>query len=87
MIKNEWQLKITKSRITEFESALNKLTEATAHSKSLRVKMQADALGSDIQTMRAEVAEYEKLKRGCWRALNSDHPCSLNFDQGRMPVF
>jgi DNA-binding Xre family transcriptional regulator len=71
MIRNEWQLKITKSRVAEFESALNKLTEATASSKALRVKMQADSLSSDIQKMRAEVAEYEKLKRGKVKVLTA----------------
>ena len=67
MIQNERQYLVTKTKIQDLEQALLTLEcdrELAADSHPRLIKMQKLALESQIQTMYAELSEYESLKNG-----------------------
>lgn len=64
MIKNERQLKITKKKLRNFESVLSNLKNDYIANKDLKLKMQIDALESDIYALRSEIKEFDNLKSG-----------------------
>jgi ribosome-binding protein aMBF1 (putative translation factor) len=63
MIKNERQYKITKSQIAKFEAALDELTARSGAKSRLR-KLEEDALRSQLDELRREVEQFEKLRSG-----------------------
>jgi len=69
MIKNERQLKITKKKLREFDVLVSDLKAESNGTKDLRLKMQIDALNSDISLMRQEVNDFEELKSGKVRTI------------------
>ena len=67
MITNERQLQITRARIDRFAAELGAMAGAEASAECenpLLRDIQRDALASELETMRREAAEYERLKAG-----------------------
>jgi hypothetical protein len=67
MIQNERQYRITKSKLKEFEAAVNELKELDqppTRNEQLRLKLHIDALSSQIEEFQEEIAEYETLQQG-----------------------
>ena len=65
MIRNERQYRITKSQIAKFEAALADVTERSNSGVSARLRnLEQDALGSQLEELREEAAEYERLRSG-----------------------
>src|ERR1035441_5187668 len=64
MIKNERQYRITKARLEEFELALAESSskKATKPEDKLWLKVQGDALTSQLEEFREELREYEELR-------------------------
>jgi len=72
MIRNERQLKITRKRIRDFQSALAPLKQSQASQPELKTRMQIDALETDLARLNLEVEEYEQLKAGAVQVLVAD---------------
>jgi ribosome-binding protein aMBF1 (putative translation factor) len=67
MIKNERQYRITRAQVERFEQALARLEQARPEESQVHPKLkkaQEDALCSQLDDLRAEVDEYERLKAG-----------------------
>ena len=67
MIQNERQYRITKSKLKEFEAAvneLNRLDQPPTRNEQLRLKLHIDALSSQIEEFQEEISEYETLQQG-----------------------
>ena len=67
MIKNERQYRITKAQAAKFEEALERFdTESSKDRKThpRLIEAQRDAMQSQLQTLRDELAEYEDLESG-----------------------
>ena len=62
MIKNERQYKITKSQIARFTEALERVEASQHESRSRLNRLEADALRSQLDELKAEVARYEELQ-------------------------
>jgi DNA-binding XRE family transcriptional regulator len=64
MIKNERQYRITKARVQDFERALAALSPktATAPEDILWLKVQTDAISSQLEDLRSGVKDYETLR-------------------------
>jgi DNA-binding XRE family transcriptional regulator len=75
MIKNERQLKITGKTLRKFESIFVQLTTQYQSSADLKLKMQIDALETDISKLKIEIKEFEDLKSGTVKTIlvNSFH--------------
>jgi ribosome-binding protein aMBF1 (putative translation factor) len=66
MIKNDREYRITKAQAKRFEDALEELSRRRRSRKSvhpLLVKAQRKAVESQLQSLRKELAEYDKLRR------------------------
>lgn len=66
MIRNARQYRITKAQAEKFERALDEFDmdpapHARVHPRL--IKAQHDAIASQLETLRQELAEYEKLKK------------------------
>lgn len=67
MIKNERQYRITKAQAAKFEAALESFVAQSAEDKTAPprlIKAQADALRSQLESLRKELREYEEVKAG-----------------------
>lgn len=67
MIKNERQYRITKAQAAKLEAALGSFTAQSADDKKTHprlLKAQADALRSQLESLSAELREYEEIKAG-----------------------
>lgn len=66
MIKNERQYRITKAQIERFENAVKGLRERRANKEinPLLLKMEEDAIRSQVEDLYKEVTEYEALRAG-----------------------
>ena len=67
MIKNERQYRITKAQAEKFASALENLHQRLQDETQLNpllIKLQEDALRSQLVDLEAELREYESLKAG-----------------------
>ena len=64
MIRNEKQLKITHKKIRDLQDAIKQLKTGHSNQKDLRLKMQIDALNSDLKALQKETREYERLRSG-----------------------
>jgi DNA-binding XRE family transcriptional regulator len=76
MILNERQYLITQKQVRKFEVALDELSRSpppTSENERLRLEIHGDALRSQLEEMREEVAEYENLKAGKIKQLNVKH--------------
>jgi transcriptional regulator with XRE-family HTH domain len=64
MIRNERQYRITKARLEEFERALADVAAKTGTSAedNLWLKVQQDAIASQMEELRADVQDYETLR-------------------------
>jgi HTH-type transcriptional regulator/antitoxin HigA len=71
MIRNERQLKTTKKKLREFEAVLGDLSKDYRISKSLKLKMQIDALESDISILGSEIKEFGHLKSGTVKVITA----------------
>lgn len=71
MIKNERQYKITKSQVATFEAALRELAARTDTNSQL-IKLEADALRSQLDELRDEVERFEKLQSGGQKPIQID---------------
>lgn len=71
MIKNERQYRITQARIDEFERALADWSSKAAKSPDERlwIKVQRDAISSQLDELRSEASDYDKLRTGGINAL------------------
>jgi ribosome-binding protein aMBF1 (putative translation factor) len=70
MIANERQYRITKTALGEFEDALAKLEAREAHRPPEIREVMRDAILSQLEELREEIAEYEALRNGRVRVLN-----------------
>jgi DNA-binding XRE family transcriptional regulator len=67
MIKNERQYRITKAQAAKLDAALNSFVAQSAHGGKTHprlVKAQADAMLSQLDSLRDELREYEEMKSG-----------------------
>lgn len=67
MIKNERQYRITRAQAAKLAAALESFTAQSAGDKRTHprlVKAQADALRSQLDSLSAELREYEEVKAG-----------------------
>jgi ribosome-binding protein aMBF1 (putative translation factor) len=67
MIKNERQYRITKAQAAKLEAALETFSARPAHDGKTHprlVKAQGDALRSQLESLQAELREYEGIKAG-----------------------
>ena len=67
MIKNERQYRITKAQAAKLEAALESFSAQSADDRKTHprlVKAQADALRSQLESLRGELREYEDIKAG-----------------------
>ena len=60
MIKNEKQLKVTESKLKEFENSLVALE--SKNSTDLIDKIMISSMKSQIDSLKSEILEYKKLK-------------------------
>jgi DNA-binding Xre family transcriptional regulator len=72
MIKNERQFKISKNQVRQFESILAQLTTEFQTSADLKLKMQIDALETDVSKLNAEIKEFERLKSGAVKVISAN---------------
>ena len=72
MIKNERQFKITRNQVRQFELILSKLTTEFQASGDLKLKMQIDALETDVSKLNAEIKEFERLKSGAVKVISAN---------------
>lgn len=67
MIKNERQYRITKAQAAKLEAALEAFSAQPAGDGKTHprlIKAQADALRSQLESLREELREYEEIKTG-----------------------
>jgi ribosome-binding protein aMBF1 (putative translation factor) len=67
MIKNERQYRITKAQAAKLEAALESFSAQLAGDRKTHprlIKAQADALRSQLESLRGELREYEDMKTG-----------------------
>lgn len=67
MIKNERQYRITKAQAAKLSAALESFTAQTADDRTTHprlIRAQADALRSQLESLRGDVLEYERIKEG-----------------------
>jgi HTH-type transcriptional regulator / antitoxin HipB len=62
MIQNELEYKITKSELAKFEEALPHLESNQPDSEAWMIDLQRDAMQSQLEELKAQVAEYERLR-------------------------
>lgn len=79
MIENEFQYSLTKKQAAKFEHALAQLTTkaeqdsaATDQVPPLLRKAERDALSSQLESLRTELAEYETLRSGQRRVFTAE---------------
>lgn len=75
MIKNSRQYRITKAQVRKFENALAAFQQIPAAGESVHPmlrKAQEDAMRSQLEDLRAELAEYDALRSGRRRVLELD---------------
>ena len=68
MIKNERQYRVTKAQAGRFRQALIEL-KSSNRAPSLLRKAQTEAIGSQLEQLEEQIAEYEQLKSGKHREL------------------
>ena len=67
MIKNERQYRITKAQAAKLDAALNSFRAQSAEDRTTHprlVRAQADAMRSQLDSLRGELREYEEMKSG-----------------------
>jgi ribosome-binding protein aMBF1 (putative translation factor) len=74
MIKNEREYRITRAQASKFEHALSQLAapEGAAELHPLIQKAQKDALQSQLDELREQIAEYEALRSGQQAVISLD---------------
>lgn len=73
MIRNGREYRITKAQAKRFEQALAQLPKERSIEKGvhpLLAKAQKDALQSQLQSLRKQIKDYERLRRGGGKALD-----------------
>ena len=65
MIKNQWQYKVTKSRIKDFEKSLQELKKLPPAPKQPWLRAaQEEAVEEELKDLRTQLQEYEDLQSG-----------------------
>ncbi len=75
MISNEFQYNLTKNQAARFEQALAGLDESvqtTTQAHPLLRKAERDAMLSQLESLKAEIAEYEALRSGRRRSFSTE---------------
>ena len=76
MISNERQYTITCSELKKFKASLEELEKQSQmkmdFNEQMRHQLYLDALNSQIDTFKEEIAEYERLKSGTVQRLSFD---------------
>jgi hypothetical protein len=79
-----------KIQVDKYYAALQRLKLRGAPISNDAVSLEAGSGRGSIKRSRPAYAELivaiELAARECWRRPNFDHPCRLNFDQGREAV-
>jgi len=75
---NEVQYRAIKGNLEKFEQAIANLEAATEEEgKTKRLSVELDALRSQADDLRAEIAEYEELRSGTVSSLEADSLAEL----------
>ena len=78
MNTNEVQYRAIKGNLEKFEQAIANLEAATEEEgKTKRLSVELDALRSQADDLRAEIAEYEELRSGTVSSLEADSLAEL----------
>lgn len=72
MIENEQQYQITKNAIERFEAVLAQSVPETTDTHPLLQKAMRDGVASEIEVLKAQVAEYERLRAGGYVVIELD---------------
>ena len=73
MIRNEREYRVTKAQAKKFEQAITQLPKERSIVKGVHprlAKAQKDAMKSQLQSLRKQINEYERLRRGGGKALD-----------------
>ncbi len=62
MITNELEYKISKSEVAKFDEALKQLEQNQAGEESWKIELQRDAMQSQLDDLKQQVADYEALR-------------------------
>jgi HTH-type transcriptional regulator / antitoxin HipB len=86
MISNERQYSITRAELKKFAVSLAELETKSPSTMDcndqMRHQLYLDALNSQINSFKEEIAEYERLKSGTVQKLNFDSQTDLATAQG-----
>ncbi len=72
MISNEAQDRSTLAHLRRFEEALANLEESHGGSRSKMDQLEMDAVASQVDDLRGEIAEYDRLRSGQVSELRAD---------------
>ena len=67
MIKNQRQYRVTKAQAAKLDAALKSFSAQSGNDRTTHprlIKAQADALRSQLESLRSELREYDELKAG-----------------------
>jgi ribosome-binding protein aMBF1 (putative translation factor) len=80
MIRNERQYVITKAQIKKFKTALKSFEKQESSAHPVLVKAQKDAMERQLDELEAQVQEYEELRSGKYKVLESTSFDNLPID-------
>jgi ribosome-binding protein aMBF1 (putative translation factor) len=72
MIKNQRQYLITKTQLKKFQDAIRAFDEQKPKSHPLLVKAQKDAMIGQVEELKEQIEEYERLSAGNYKVIRSE---------------
>ena len=78
MIQNERQYKITKTQAARFRQALAELRSQPSALPPAHARLERDALKGQLETLDAEIREYERLQAGFFPAMRKQPIVALS---------
>lgn len=77
MIKNERQYLITKTQLKKFQKAIEEFDNQKSDTHPLLLKAQKDAMISQAEDLKAQIKEYERLRKGNYKVRRPDSIADL----------